>query len=314
MRKAVVTGASGFLGTWLVKELASRGIETIAVVRNLNSDTAAISRLGNVRTVICPIAGMAGLPGLVGDRDIDVFYHLAWAGTCGSDRGDVRLQLSNVQAACDAVKAARDMGCAKFVNAGSVMEYEAMKYIPMDGSTPGLGSIYSAAKQAADFMAKTLAATLSLPYVNAIISNIYGAGEKSERLINSTLRKFLNNEKAAFTHGEQLYDFIYISDAARAFYLIGEKGKAYNSYYVGNKEPRPLKEFIIRMRDSAGCSNELNFGEIPFKGALLKYDEFDMAKLSRELGFAPEVSFEQGIRYTVEWIKGRETLWGDFRS
>jgi nucleoside-diphosphate-sugar epimerase len=305
MRKAIVTGATGFLGACLVRELASRGMEVIAVVRSGNSDTAALKQHGRVRTVVCPLEEMQGLPCLVKDRDVDVFYHLAWAGTSGVERGDVRLQLGNVQAACDAVKAAAEIGCAKFVNAGSIMEYEAIRYIPMDGSAPGLGSIYSTAKQAADFMAKTLAASLSLPYVNAIISNIYGAGEKSERFINTTLGKFLNNERAAFTHGEQLYDFIYISDAARAFYLIGEKGKAYNSYYVGSQAPHPLKEFVIRMRDAVDSKIELNFGEIPFKGALLKYDEFDMSKPSRELGFVPEISFEQGIEKTVEWIKGR---------
>jgi len=305
IRKAIVTGATGFLGAWLVRELAERGTEVIAVARCEKSDTAALKQYSGVKIVLCPLEEMAGLPDLVEDRDIDVFYHLAWAGTSGAERGDVNLQLGNVQAACDAVKAAAEMGCSKFVNAGSIMEYEAMQYIPMDGSTPGLGSIYSSAKQAADFMAKTLAVSRSVPYVNAIISNIYGAGEKSERFINTTLEKFLNNERAAFTHGEQLYDFIYISDAAKAFYLIGEKGKACNSYYVGNREPHPLKDFILRMRDAIDSKIELNFGEIPFTGALLKYDEFDMSKLSRELGFVPEISFEQGIEKTVEWIQGR---------
>jgi UDP-glucose 4-epimerase len=305
MRKAIVTGATGFLGARLVRELAERGTEVIAVARCENSDTTALKQYSGVKIVYCPLEEMAGLPDLVEDRDIDVFYHLAWAGTSGAERGDIRLQLGNVQAACDAVKAAAEMGCSKFVNAGSIMEYEVMQYILKDGSAPGMGCIYSSAKQAADFMAKTLAVNLKVSYVNAIISNIYGPGEKSERLVNTTLKKFLNNERASFTRGQQLYDFIYITDAARAFYLIGEKGKCCNSYYVGNREPHILKEFIIRMRDAVDNKIELNFGEIPFQGALLKYDEFDMSKLSRELGFVPEVTFEQGIGNTIEWIRGR---------
>lgn len=305
MKKAIVTGATGFLGVWLVKELACQGIEVIAVVRSEQSEVGPLTQYDNVRIVVCPLADMASLPTLIEDKNVDVFYHLAWAGTSGVDRADIKLQLGNVQASCDAVKAAAEIGCSKFVNAGSIMEYEAMQYIPMDGSTPGLGSIYSAAKQAADFMAKTLAVSRSMPYVNAIISNIYGAGEKSARFINSTLRRFLNDERAAFTHGEQLYDFIYVSDAARAFYLIGENGKAYTSYYVGNQVPHPLKEFITRIRDVVDNTLELNFGEIPFQGALLLYDEFDMSKLNRELGFVPEISFEQGIEKTIGWIEGR---------
>lgn len=304
MKKAIVTGATGFLGSWLVKELSSSGIEVTAVVRSLHKEAEILAQLENVKIVKCQLSDMERLPEIIEERDIDVFYHLAWAGTSGMERADVRLQLQNVQASCDAVAAASAIGCRKYVNAGSIMEYEAMQYIPSDGSRPGRGSIYSSAKLAADYMSKTVAVSYNLSYINAIISNIYGPGEKSARFVNSTLRKLLSGERACFTHGEQLYDFIYASDAAKAFRLVGEKGEAFGSYYIGSKEPHPLKEFIIKMRDAVDDSIELFFGEVPFEGASLDYGWFDMQKLHAELGFVPETTFEQGIRNTSEWIKG----------
>jgi UDP-glucose 4-epimerase len=303
MKKAIVTGATGFAGGWLVKELVSQGVKVIAVVRSEKSDVTLLKQHDNVRIVVCPLAEIINLPSMISDDDIDVFYHFAWAGTSGTERADIKLQLSNVQAVCDAVKSASEIGCAKFVNAGSIMEYEAMQYIPLDGITPGAGNIYSTAKLAADFMAKTLAASLKLPYVTAVISNIYGPGERSARFINTTIRNFLNKERTAFTQGEQLYDFIYASDAARAFYLVGESGKPYTSCYIGNPIPYPLKDFIIRMRNVIDEGIELTFGEITFQGAMLKYTEFDTTKLHKELGFEPEITFEQGIEKTVQWIK-----------
>lgn len=303
MKKAIVTGATGFVGSWLVKELVSQGVEVIAIVRDDKSEISALRQYDNVRFVICSLDNLPNLPSLVLDEDIDVFYHLAWAGTSGMARADVKLQLNNVQATCDAVQAASEIKCRKFVNAGSIMEYEAMQYILKDDTKPGMGNIYSTAKQTADFMAKTLAVSLDLEYVTAIISNIYGIGERSARFINNTLRKFLNEEKTAFTHGEQLYDFIYISDAVRAFFLIGELGRSYTSYYIGNSKVYPLRDFIIRMRNVVNKDIELDFGAIPFQGALLTYNEFDVGKLYKEFGFKAEVTFEQGIEKTIQWIR-----------
>ncbi len=303
MKKSIVTGANGFVGRWLVKELILQGVDVIGVVHNEKSNITELQQFENVKIIICPLEKIGTLPFLIKDDNIDVFYHLAWDGTSGINRSDIRRQLSNVQAACDAVQAASEIGCLKFVNAGSIMEYEAMQYILKDGTTPGLGNIYSAAKVASDFMAKTLATNLKLPYVTAIISNIYGTGEKSERFINTTLKKLLNNEKTAFSHGLQLYDFIYASDAAKAFYIIGDRGKPNNSYYIGNSKPHPLKKFIVQMRDLVNKDIQLNFGEIPFQGALLKYNEFDTAKMNKEFGFEAEVSFEQGIKETIQWIQ-----------
>lgn len=306
MKKAIVTGASGFLGTWLVRELALNDVEVIAVVRNDSSNISSIEEFSNVRIISSPLCDIINLPSIVKDRDVDVFYHLAWSGTSGMDRGDYKLQLSNIEGACDAVKAASEIGCRKYVYAGSIMEYEVMQYVPADGTKPGLGNIYSTAKLTADFMGKTLATSLNIPYVTAIISNIYGVGEKSARFINTTLRKFLNKEEAAFTSGDQLYDFIYVTDAVRALHLIGKKGMEYSSYYIGNREVYSLKEFIIRMRNVVDKEIPLTFGGIPFNGAKLKYTEFDTKKLYNELGFKTKVSFEQGIEKTLQWIKDNE--------
>jgi nucleoside-diphosphate-sugar epimerase len=211
-----------------------------------------------------------------------------------------------VQAACDAVKLAARLGCKRFVNAGSIMEYEAMSYIPQAGATPGMGNIYSTAKLAADFMAKTTAAKEHIEYCNVIISNIYGIGEKSGRFLNSVMRKMLQNESIAMTQGTQLYDFIYVTDAVKAIILAGINGEANTSYYIGNETQRPLREFVLDMKEILQSKSELLFGRVPFTGAMLSYREFDTEGL-KTLGFRPEISFKEGIKKTQEWIKEEES-------
>lgn len=305
MKKAIVTGANGFVGSWLVKELVKHNIFVYAVVRSIKSNINNLVDLKDIQILYCELEDLGTLKTKI-ECNIDLFFHFAWAGTSGTDRGNYNLQLDNVRYACDAVKIAKAMMCRKFIFAGSIMEYESMEYIINDTSRPGLGYIYSSAKLAADFMAKTIAVNEGLDYSSVIISNIYGEGEKSNRFINTTLKKFINHDKTDFSLGEQLYDFIYVTDAVNAIYLVGVNGKPYTNYYIGNTKHQKLKKFIIEMKDCIDNTIELNFGGIPFDGPYLKFDEIDTGKLENELQFSPQVSFKDGIMKTIEWLSKLE--------
>lgn len=100
-----------------------------------------------------------------------------------------------------------------------------------------------------------------------------------------------------------MYDFMYISDAAKAFVQIGKKGMNNKTYYLGSQSPKPLKEFLIEMRNCVDPSIEIGLGEIPFSGVSLSYHEFDIDAVKRDTGFVPEVSFKEGILMTVKWLR-----------
>ena len=152
-------------------------------------------------------------------------------------------------------------------------------------------------------MARTIAGSLGVDYIRAVISNIYGPGELSPRLVNTSIRKLLNGEHCAFSAGEQTYDFIYIDDAAKTFVAIGEKGIANRTYYIGSQNPKPLKEFLCELRDQIDPNIEIGLGEIPFNGVSLTYNEFNVHAVKEDTGFVPTVSFAEGIQNTVKWIK-----------
>ena len=300
--KIVVTGATGFVGKWLVNELLHQNDAVTVLVRN--KERIPKEWNGSVRVVEASMKQASCLEKQdFPDGEADIFMHLAWAGTSGFDRADSHLQLQNVQFACDMAELAGKLHCSRFVNAGSIMEYEAMRYIPEEGAMPGRGYIYSTAKLAADFMAKVSASNVGIEYINLIISNIYGAGERSARFLNTTLKKMLNHERIPLTHGKQLYDFIYASDAAKAMALAGKKGKGNTAYYIGNSKQYPLKDFVLQMKKVLGSQSELLFGEVPFQGVMLSYDEFGTDKVER-LGYRPEIDFAKGINFTKEWILG----------
>lgn len=302
MKRAIVTGANGFVGTALCHTLVKKGYKVIAIVRNQKSNVKGIDNVDNIEIRYCDLSEYRQLSKIIDGCGFDVFFHMAWNGTSGELRGSDEVQIKNIQYACDAVRACAELQCKRFVFASSIMEYEIIKFMETAG-TPGINTLYSSAKVAADYMARTIAANLEIDYIRAVISNIYGPGEKSARLVNTSIRKMLRGEHCAYSEGKQLYDFIYIDDAAEAFVSVGEKGKANETYYIGSLNPRPLKEFLVDMKNQVDSGIEIGLGEIPFSGVTLKYNEFDIKAIKRDTGFEPHVTFSQGIRNTIQWIR-----------
>lgn len=302
MKKAIVTGANGFVGTALCEELCKQGVQVIAVVRSKMGLIRKTKDLPGLTVVCLELSRFRNMAELITDRDIDILYHLAWEGSAGELRGDSGVQINNIRYACDTVKACADMGVKRFVFAASIMEYEINAVMATD-STPGINTLYASAKTAADYMARAIAGSLGIDYIRAVISNIYGPGEMSPRLINTSLKKMILGEHCAFSAGEQLYDFIYIDDAARAFALIGEKGKANRTYYIGSQECQKLKYFLTEMKNQVAPEMEIGLGELPFHGVSLSYEEFDRNAVKDDTGFVPQVSFAEGIRNTVVWLQ-----------
>lgn len=303
MKKALVTGANGFVGSALVRELLKNGIDVIAVVRENRGGLPE-----NVRVIECGLKDSARLPEIISDRDIDVFYHIAWDGSAGLKRTDTVLQLSNVQWTVDCLRAAKVMNCPRFVCAGSLMEIEAAAVTDSQGYKPGSSytrgsGIYGSAKLAAHNMCVPIAADLGMELIWVIITNIYGAGEMSPRFVNSTIRRIINNEPLEFTSGTQNYDFVYIDDAARAFRMIGENGKSFCDYVIGSSNAKPLKEFILEMKSAIAPDREFKFGDVPFDGMNLPIEVYDCSLTEKDTGFKAEVSFGEGVKKTMEWIK-----------
>lgn len=302
MKKAIVTGANGFVGSAVVKELASCCERVYAVVRHGAQHTEALKQYTNVTLIYCDLNEYCQLPKRIADSSFDVFYHFAWEGTAGKKREDIELQIKNVQSSCEAVRVSAELNCSKFIFAASIMQYETAVLKQTDKKMP-LSSVYCTAKIAADSMCRAIADSLGVHYISAIISNIYGPGEVSPRLINTSIRKLQAGLHTSFSAGNQLYDFIYIDDAARMFIAIGSSKAERKSYYIGNRSPRQLKEFLWEMRDVVSPEEALGLGELPFEGVSLTYHEFDMSAIYTDTDCKPEISFAEGIRRTAAWIQ-----------
>ena len=302
MKKAIVTGANGFVGSALVRQLLANQVEVVA----LDREGCCQNLPEGVTFLPCELSEIASLAHSSEAAGADVFYHFAWAGSAGPARADTALQMQNAQWTVDSLRTAKQLGCRRFVCAGSIMEHETIAAALAQGNKPGLGYIYGSGKLVAHTMCKSVAADLGIDLVWAKITNAYGAGELSPRFVNTTIRKILHGEPLQFTSGTQNYDFVYITDVAKAFALLGEKGKPFCDYLIGSSHARPLREFVLEMKRSLAPDREFLFRDVPFTGIDLPLSIFDCSQTEQDTGFRAEVSFFDGVRKTMEWIRETE--------
>jgi nucleoside-diphosphate-sugar epimerase len=301
MKRAIVSGATGFIGSYLVKELLDNNYDVLAIVREDSKNAGRLDANPKLKVIKCNLNELSNL-NLQEEMPYDYFFHMAWDGVSGEVQTDYNLQMSNINAALSAMDVAKSMCCKRFIGAGSIHEIECNKELSGDKEVVFQGHSYKIAKLAAHYYCKLYASKIGMDFLWPLLTNTFGAGEVSPRLINTIIRRILEGTEPALTQCDQLYDFIYITDAARAYRLIAEQGISYKNYIIGSGKVVPLKEYITELRDTVNPDIPLGFGKHPYNGIYLNKEELYNDQLLNDTGFQIEVSFEQGIRKTMDSI------------
>lgn len=303
--RAIITGPTGTLGTALCRVLTGAGHEVIAVVRPGSRRAAAAAGIPGVRVIPCDLNRLsdlkeAGLP------HCDWFFHLGWAGTFGPDRQNARLQDENIEAALTAVDLAAVLGCQSFVFAGSQAEYGRFEGA-LRGDTPCRPETgYGVAKLCAGQLTRLLCQNYGIRHIHCRILSLYGPGDGENTMISAAIRAFLQGEAGAFTAGEQLWDYLYSEDAARAMALMAEKGKDSAIYPLGSGTGRPLRDYILTIRDLIDPALCPGLGAVPYGQNQVMHLVADISDLQRDTDFQPQVDFAEGIRRTIAFWKEKE--------
>ena len=301
MKNAIVSGANGFIGSALVRELIQHDVHVVALTRKGHTNNVPVSNL--VTIVPFDMDNSIDLLTDLPQRGFDVFFHLAWSNASGLSSTNVPLQLRNVQNTIDCMKIAKALGCRRFVNSSSILEIEAYRATLAQGNRPGASRfVYGASKLSSHIICECLASELDMGFISALVTNAYGPGEVSARMVNTAIRKCIYGENPQFTSATQLYDFVYINDVARAFRLIGEKGTPFHEYTIGSSNARPLKDFLLEMKSAIAPNLDFVFGSIPYTGGVMLEEDFDCSETERDTGFRASISFGEGCIRTRDWL------------
>lgn len=299
MKKAVITGATGSVGRAIIDKLVQENVDVTVLYHDGSKriDSVPTNRL--IKKIRCSLDEMKDFT--PSENDFDVFYHLAWAGTTGAARDDAELQLKNIEYTLDAVNLAKRMGCRKFIGAGSQAEYGLCDK-PLTPDTPTFPFTgYGIAKLAAGRLGMLHCRNLGIDFAWIRILSVYGKYDPENSVIKSAIRKFTANEKAEFSKGEQLWDFLSARDAATAFYLVGGDDKhKEKTYCLGSGKAAPLREYIEKIHELCGSNSEIDFGAIPYSSNQVMFLQADISELTHDTGFVPSVSFESGIKELLD--------------
>lgn len=299
---AIVTGATGFLGAALVARLLASGGKVAVIARQ---DSPNLKRLPN-HPALLVVNGdfddvgawqepLAGFPA-------EVFYHLAWKGVGNKYRNDP-MQTSNIEPTLETLRLARELGCGRWVGTGSQAEYGPLNRRISEKDPPEPTSLYGAAKAATCHLTQVLGRQLGIEPVWVRVFSTYGPGDNSGWMLVDVIRQLLNGQRPALTPGEQLWDYLYVDDAADALLAMGKTAKLSGVYNLGSGQSRTIRSIAEMARDLINPELPLGFGEIPYRSDQVMHLEADIDKLTMDTDWRPHVSLESGICNLIEWIE-----------
>jgi CDP-glucose 4,6-dehydratase len=310
-RSVFVTGATGFLGGWLVEHLVGEGAEVVALVRD-RSPRSHFVRQGldrRVNVVAGSLEDAAVLRRTLAEYGVRTVFHLAAQALVGVAKQDpVATLTANVQGTWNLLEAARQVPVGEIVVASSDKAYGASEQLPYVEDQPLRGEFpYDVSKSCADLVCRMYACTYGLPVTVTRCGNLFGGGDMNfSRTIPGAIRATLGGERFVIrSDGRYVRDFLYVKDAVLAYTELAERmaadaslaGEAFNFSVetrltvldvvkaVLEKMGRPELEPVIQNAASSEIREQF----------------LSSAKARRRLGWTPRYGFERGLDETIAW-------------
>jgi len=284
----VITGASGFLGSHLVREFARRGYRVTAIMRPSSSP----DRIRDVSGLHVVDTAKLDPPTLF--KGVAAVVHAA---TCYGRNGETAAEIlaANVDFPVSVMEGAALAGVPVFVNTDS--------YYTKDGSNSSFLTSYSLSKRQFVEWGRELANRYRMRFINMRLEHLYGEGDSASKFVPALVRQCAGGvPEIPLTSGEQQRDFIHVRDAVAAFVRVLEvqsgSDPLLTEYEVGCGTSIALREFVTLLNRLSGNRTRLMFGALPYRKDEIMSSKADIDALKR-LGWSPGVSLEEGLSSLV---------------
>lgn len=312
-RPTFVTGATGLVGSWLVKRLVESGADVVCLMRDWipQSELVRTGLIERVKVVRGDIRDQAVLERILGEYEIDTVIHLA-AQTIVTiaNRNPISTFETNIAGTWNLMEACRRSPKVKqIIVASSDKAYGDQENLPYSEETPLQGQHpYDVSKSCADLIAKTYAVSYDLPVAITRCGNFYGGGDLNwNRIIPGTIRSILRGQNPVIrSDGKYVRDYFYVEDGAAAYMLLAEqlakrpelKGEAFN---FSNEIQMTVSEIVEKILALMGSDLKPDIRNEVSNEILHQYLSAEKAR--KQLGWTPLFNVEQGLQRTLDWYK-----------
>lgn len=308
-KNVLVTGGTGFVGSWITKGLFEKNANVIVLIRDLTQPQ--IKFLPNVRAVVKgDLLDYELLLRTINEYDVDTCFHLAaQAIVSAANRNPISTFDTNIRGTWNLLEALRNSKTIKrVVVASSDKAYGKHEKLPYseDFNLNGLYP-YDASKACEDIIARAYFNTYGLPVTVTRFANIYGGGDFNlSRIIPDTVRSLILNKSPVIrSDGTPVRDYIYISDVVDGYLTLAEKiEKALgNAFNFGTNKPVSVLELVnLIIKISEKDLTPLIEGKGTPSGEIDR-QFLDSSKAKRVLGWEAKVPLEEGLRKTYKWYE-----------
>lgn len=307
----VVTGATSFLGSSVVKNLDRMGHSVIAIVRPGSKNMGALCGVSDRVRVIAIHAESLGDIASVIQAPCEVFFHFAWDGSGNEGRKNRTIQQKNIADSLEALNGAKALGCKRFLFSGSQAEYGRVDGPIREGAPCVPISEYGKAKlefyRRASARCRTWndSGACALTYIHARIFSVYGPGDHPWTLVNSCIAAFLREETVQLSECTQTWNYVYIDDFADAVTALAfcESPLSTDGIYniaADRSENRQLRKYVEEIHEICGRKGRPEFGKrLPNAEGVVNLIP-DISRMKRDVGWEPRISFQDGIRRIID--------------
>lgn len=305
MARVVVTGAAGFLGSHCTRALLSRGHAVLAWTRPgapLPAAGGGLERLELDLDAVRAPEGRAAAAAALAAFAPDALLHLAWRGTRGAARDDV-LQLQNVAVGSEVMSLALAAGARRLVGVGSQAEYGRLDRPISEEDRPAPETLYGAAKLALGQLWLALGGRQGCSCAWARVFSLYGPGEKGQALVPDLIRALHAGRELALGRGEEVWDYLYVEDAAEALALLVER-PAEGAFNVSSGIPVRIREVVEEIGRSVAPGAPLAFGARPEVAGAPRHLVGRADRLRDAVDWSPRTPLADGLARTIADLVG----------
>lgn len=298
MKTVLVTGASGFLGSQTIQELIERDYEVHALT---HPGGPTVEEGGKV--VVWHASDLldeGDRRSLIDEIKPTHLLHVAWYDEYGKYWASTE-NIRWMDASSDLVEKFAEAGGRRVVVAGTSAEYDWSSGRCNELTTPiKPDTVYGHSKNTLHERLVTLSAEKGLSLGWGRMFFYYGPREQKERFVPSVVIPLVRGQGALCTHGRQVRDYLYVSDAGRAFAQLLDSDVE-GPVNVASSEPVELQDIIFKIADILGKRELVDLGARPAREGEPLLFVADVGRLQDEVGWSPRVSLDEGLRLAIEW-------------